>query len=253
MCIRFNIFACLKGWDVENEIKTTVQEMLAAIEDAITLAWSDTRKHVEDFDRRIKQTCFGQFLLGNVMHRVHQLNSHRSRLRVDLKPNRKGSAYHIELTTRGFLCTISSVRDAGDLPRYAHFRATIANSLQSFFTYTEDDREFQFCPPSPIDKSLRSYIQILHGPKDNRDQREELGFIRVAFLDRVRGEQWRVTTMPKLLEALSDVPSSEDVDLQSFLTPIEVPTEEILDLVSGQFSLLDQDIRVSRPTEDGGA
>ena len=235
------------------DIQVTVGKVLLQVKSAIETAWDDTREQVTGFDRRILHTCFGQFLLGNVMHRIHELNGACPSAHVDLKLNRKRSAYHIELTTQGILCTIFSVRDAGDLPRYAHFRAAIANSLQSFFAYAEEERAFKFYPPNPIDKSLRSYIQILHGPKDNREHREELGFIRVAFLDRLHGEQWRVTTISKLLEALEGESTIVESDLPDILSAKDAPTEEIPDLVSDQLSLLNQDIQIFRPIEDGGA
>ena len=232
-----------------NEFQIAIRGVLLVVKAAIMTAWEDTRDQVRDFDWRIRQTCFGQFLVGNVMRRVHELNYNSPSVYVDIKPNRRRSSYHVELAVPGFLCTISAVRSQGDLPRHAHFRDTIANSLQSYFTFTEEEGVFRFCPPSPVGDLLRSYLQILHGPKDGDDHREELGFINVAFLDRFRGEQWRVTTISKFSDTLSEmVPEAENGLIDTFRES-PAPTEAIPDMLDQQFEL--RSLEYINPNEDG--
>ena len=221
---------------MDNEFQTAIRGVLLAVHAAIATAWEDTRDQVKEFDWRIRQSCFGQFLVGNVMRRVHELNFNLTSVYVDIKPNRRRSSYHVELAVPGFLCTISAVRCQRDLPRYAHFRDSIAKSLQSYFTYTEEEGIFTFCPPSPSDLA-QSYLQVLHGPKDGEGLREELGFINVAFHDRSSGDQWRITTIAKFLDSLSQVTSTEGNDLMDTFQEGPSPTEAIPDMLDQQFEL----------------
>lgn len=237
---------------MDNEFQTEIRGVLLAVHAAITTAWEDTRDQVKEFDWRIRQTCFGQFLVGNVMRRVHELNSNLTSVYVDIKPNRRRSSYHVELAVPGFLCTISAVRNRKELPRFAHFRDSIASSLQSFFTYTEDEGVFRFCPPSPSDLT-QSYLQILHGPKDGEGLREELGFINVAFYDRSSGEQWRVTTIAKFLDSLSDVTPTEGNDLMDIFQQGLSPTEAIPDMLDQRIGLRKPEHIYPSEDEEGAA
>ena len=220
-----------------NKFQVATRDMLVSLQAAIMTAWEDTSGQVSDFDWRIRQNCFGQFLVGNVMRRVHELHYNSPSIDVDIKPNRRRSSYHVEVAVPGFLCTISAVRNQGDLPRHAFFRETIAGSLQSYFTFTEEEQAFKLCPPSPVEDYLQSYLQILHGPKDGDDLREELGFINVAFLDSSHGERWRVTTIGNFLDTLADIAPEAEHVLVDAVRESPSPTEAIPDTLDRQFEL----------------
>ena len=232
------------------EIPVTIQTVLLSVQTAIMVAWEDTRGQVMDFDWRIQKTCFGQFLLGNVMRRVYELNASGPSVHVELKPNERKNSYHVELSMPGFLCTISAVGNDKELPRHADFRATIARSLQSFFSHSDNEVVFKFSPPPALDEALPGYIQILHGPVDNGDRREELGFIRVAFLDRLRGEQWRITTIAQLLEALSEASTGQHGDFIDTMRVFPAPIEEIQDRRNDLFTLPDHEVIGLNEDED---
>ena len=154
-----------------SDISTT----LYALSEAITDSWTITRHQISDegYDERIALTGFGQLLHHNVMNRVHGLNGKWPGLAIDLIPNDRRSAYHVTATIHDLFITISSVSSVESRPRYAQFRT---NYAQSYFTI-DDNNQIQ--PTPVVDPGDRTYVQILHGPRE--DSRHQLGFILVVF------------------------------------------------------------------------
>ncbi len=186
-----------------------VRTALNALAGAITDGWAITRRQIneEDYDERITQTGFGQFLHHNVMSGVYRLNGKYPGLATDLVPNDRRTAHHVTATVSDLFITMSSVSSVESRPRHAQFRTHYA---QSYFTIDYDDN-LQLTPP--VDPGDRTYMQILHGPKD--DNRHELGFVLVVFPTLVG--QYRQAPMPigdfltKALPTLdSDVEQIED-------------------------------------------
>lgn len=211
---------------------TECRDALIAIEAAVTLAWEDTNDQLKDFEPRLRKNAFGQHLHSHVLNRIWQLDCAGLVLGREIQPNKNNSYYYVELSLPGFRCTVSSVRTENDLPRPARFREDKTESLQSFFTFENDC--LRICPAPALSNIGPSYLQILHGPKDNGDQRYELGFIRVAVYDRLAA-RWTVTNISAFLNVIPEVAVALDQDIN----PPPVGVEEIPDLSDHQFGLTD--------------
>ena len=152
-----------------------IRTALCALSEAIKDSWTTTLHQVgeEGYDERVALTAFGQFLHHNVMNRVYGLNGKCPGLATDLVPNDRRSAYHVTATIHDLFITISSVSSVESRPRYAQFRTDYA---QSYFTIDHDNH---FQPTPVVDPGDHTYVQILHGPRE--DSRHRLGFILVVF------------------------------------------------------------------------
>ena len=181
-------------------IASVTRGALLAVETAIEDAWADTRRQVgeEDYDKRIIQTAFGQFLVHNVMNCVYKLDAAYPGIAAELVPNERASSYHIRVNIHGLFITISSVPDVHAGPRHAEFRANYA-MLQGYFRINKDNR-FEASPPPELDEPTGTYMQILHGPK--ADSRQELGFVLVAFPNRFGNYEQNPMPMDHFLHAL---------------------------------------------------
>ena len=154
-----------------------------SIKDAIEHAWAHTKKQMDDtgYYHKIRRDSFGQFLVANIRHFVLQLGGLHDDLTVDLRTNRRGTAYHVVIEIGCITTTISAVPDKNSGPRFAHFRLSYA-TRQLEFMYNPDDNIFKVPQPPSAELLLRGeetwYYQILHGPKPG--DRELLGFIVMA-------------------------------------------------------------------------
>ena len=106
---------------------------LRTIEAAIQDAWSDTRAQMVEsqFDHEVVHTAFGQFLVHNARNRIRRIEAPGVGSR--LVPNRRGSAYHVQVIIENLLLTISAVNDPQSQPRFARFRDSYAHGLQLWF------------------------------------------------------------------------------------------------------------------------
>ena len=152
--------------------------LLSAIEDA----WGDTRRQIneEHYHNRIIQTAFGQFLFHNVMNRVYGLGDAHPGISVALMPNCTGTAYHAVARIDNIQITLSAVANEQARPRPALYRTDYA-TRQGFFTI-DDTNILTPSPPTELDDFALPYVQILYGPA--KDNRQELGFIMIAFVNR---------------------------------------------------------------------
>ena len=180
----------------QNEAK--FEDALLALKYAISYAWEDTRGQVKsaNYDPRIVQTAFGQFLVHNVMNRIYQLNEGYSQsFTAELRPNRTKNAHHITVRVASTLLTVSAVEHENVRPRPAMFREDYA-SRQGFFAITNQNT---FIPTSPPVSSARpkTYLQILHGPRV--DDRCRLGFLLVAKMNRFNEYEGKPVPLDELL------------------------------------------------------
>ena len=213
-----------------SNFQSECRDALIAIESAIRLAWRDTNDQLKDFEPRLRKNAFGQHLHSHVLNRVWKIDCAGLVLGREIQPNRNNSYYYVELSLPGFQCTISFVRTQNELSRPARFREDKTESLQSSFTFEGDS--VRILPAPAISNVGPSYLQILHGPKDNAELRYELGFIRVALYDRLAG-QWRVTDIADFLNVIPEVA----VHLDRECTVLRADIEEIPDLSDDQFGL----------------
>ena len=167
-----------------------------------------------------------------MLNRVWKINNAGLVLGSEIQPNKNNSYHYIELSLPGFRCTISSVRTQNELPRTARFREDKTEFLQSSFTF--ENNSLRICPAPALANFGPSYLQILHGPKNNGDLRYELGFVRVALHDRLAA-QWKVTNIADFLHVIPQVAVILDRDIS---TP-PVAVEEIPDTLDDQFGLPD--------------
>ena len=181
-------------------VKGLTRDAFVALKTAIEDAWAVTRRQIgeEDYDGRIIQTAFAQFLVHNVMNCVHRLNTAFPDITVDLVPNERGSAHHVTVNVRGRFVTISSVPNIQARPRHANFRTNYAR-LQGRLTINKDN-ELEASPPLEPDEPTLTYIQILHGPKE--ENRQDLGFILVAFPNRFGEYPEEPISLDKFLDSL---------------------------------------------------
>ena len=112
-----------------------LRKALGPIETAIQEAWATTRRQIEeaDFDRRIAQTAFAQFLVHNVRNEVFRLDEAPGDVETFLIPNRRRTSHHVVVRFRNFWITVSAVKNRKDRPRPARFRtdyAQAANELR---------------------------------------------------------------------------------------------------------------------------
>ena len=173
-------------------------DALLAIKYAISFAWDDTREQVKtaDYDPRIVQTAFGQFLVHNVMNRIYQLNAgYHQTITAELKPNRSKNAHHVAVRFEGTLLTVSAVGHENVRPRPAIFREDYA-SRQTSFEISEQNSFVATLPPR-LDGPTKTYLQILHGPKV--DDRHQLGFMLVAYLNRFNEYESKPVPLDELL------------------------------------------------------
>ena len=215
-----------------SNFQTEYRDALIAIQSAVRSAWKDTNDQLKDFEPRLRKNAFGQLLHSHVSNRVWTIDYAGLVLRREIQPNKNNSYYYVELSLPGFQCTISSVRTQNELPRPARFREDKTESLQSYFTFENDC--VRTCSAPALSNFRPSYLQILHGPKDNGDLRYELGFIRVALYDRLAA-QWKVTNIDDFLNVIPEVAVILDQDI----TIPTVAIEEIPDLSDDQFGLTD--------------
>ena len=200
-------------------IARVTRPAFVAVKTALEDAWADTRRQLreEDYDSRIIQTAFGQFLVHNVMNRVYHLHAAYPGITADLVPNERGSAHHVRVNIHGLFATISSVPDLQARPRHAQFRANYARQ-QSYFKISRDNR-FQLAPPPEPDDPASTYTQILHGPKS--DSRQELGFILVGFPNRFGEYQQEPMHIDEFLNLsqpeMTDEEVIEDISLLEIL------------------------------------
>ena len=191
----------------QNASSSVVYVALGKIKDAVEFAWDLTVMQVESaqYDPRISHTAFAQFLVHNVRHFVYQIDGVFPGIAVDLVPNLRRSAYHVQVRLHGILITISAVEDRFARPRHAVFRDYYA-SRQMAFDINSSTNYFEFRgPPDAPDTSPR-YFQILHGPKPG--DRHLLGFLVIAPVD----QHNKLVCPPQ--------------DIDKFLASFFVPTEE---------------------------
>ena len=127
-----------------------------SIKDAIEYAWAYTKKQMDDtgYYHKIRRDSFGQFLVANIRHFILQLGGLHDDLTVDLRTNRRGTAYHVVIEVGGITTTISAVPDKNSCPRFAHFRLWYA-TRQLEFMYNPDDNTFKASQPSSAELLLR--------------------------------------------------------------------------------------------------
>lgn len=225
---------------------TLIRDAFIAIERSLSKAWDETRQLLEHHNPRIRKDAFGQWLYTNVQEQICRLQDTSPALDIEIKANRNQSAHHVELRVQGFLGTISAVPRPGHLPRDADFRRRIQESLQSRFS--SKDGVFTFVEPLITNSSL-SYIQILHGPKDGGEYREELGFIRIAFYDRFAG-LWRMATITEFLGMVTSMANTVgSTDDETLLDAAPAPMENVLDQLDDMFQLPDNSNIASDDTE----
>ena len=192
---------------------------LNAVKNAIMDAWSSTHHQMSEagYDERIVHTAFGQFLVHNVRHTVFQLNESYPGIRVDLVPNKHGSAFHVKLEVNGLLVTISAVSDHQAIPRYAQFRDAYANQM---FFYINQSDQFELSEYPEPRVTTPTYIQILHGPHE--DNRQRLGFIRVALPNDFGRYNQAPMDFDEFLNSLSGEPEASDLEDVPDLDPLEI-------------------------------
>ena len=177
--------------------EANLRDALLAIKYAIFYAWADTRDQVKvaSFDARIVQTAFGQFLIHNVMNRIYQLNHGNQSITAELKPNSSNTAHHVAIRLEDILLTVSAVPHEKMRPRAALFREDYA-SRQGFFEISGLNSFVATSPPELIG-ATKTYLQILHGP--NPDDRQQLGFMLVASLNRFNEYEGKPVPLDDLL------------------------------------------------------
>ena len=160
---------------VDDQFRRIIELIGAAIEKA----WATTLRQIEeaDFDDRISQTAFAQFLVHNVRNEIFRLGSRQGEVETDLIPNRRKSAHHIVVKFKGFRITVSAVKRWSDRPRPARFRADYARQLR--FAVNEGTNAFEVAPPPQVGQRIHTYIQMLHGPTP--ENRQVHGFTLIAF------------------------------------------------------------------------
>lgn len=204
---------------MRSENQVSLQDSLLAVRDAISFAWADTRKQVKGagYDDRIVQTAFGQFLVHNVMNRIYQLNMGCENMKVELRPNSNNTAHHVVIRFNNMLLTVSAVAQPHMRPRAALFREEYA-SRQGFFRISEQN---SFVPTSPrsLSEPRTSYLQILHGPKD--DDRQHLGFMLIASLNHFNEYEGKPAPLDDLLlsspiepEHVEDIQDSINIEIR---------------------------------------
>ena len=200
------------GQVLELETVKSAREAFEALRAAILDAYQDTRRQVTEqgYDPRIVQTAFAQFLHHNVQNRVLLLEGNHPDIRVRLIPNFGRGSHHIRVDIRNWIITISAVVNSYDRPRVARFRSDYA--LQWSFIF-DDRNDLVIVPPLNIDKEPMNYIQVLHGPRE--DKRMYLGLMLIAEPD-ARGKYVRA-------------PASFDAFLYNTFGPDTVDEETIDD------------------------
>ena len=161
-----------------------LQEATGRIEPAIQEAWATTRRQIDEanFDRRIAQTAFAQYLVHNVRNEVFRLDEAPGDVETFLIPNRRRTSHHVVVRFRNFWITVSAVKSRKHRPRPARFRTDYARRQMSFVV-NQDNNDFEALPPpEAAEGDVPTYIQMLHGPTPGN--RQTHGFTLIAFINR---------------------------------------------------------------------
>lgn len=169
--------------EVTTAASDTLRSTLQRIEEAIEEAWAITRRQIEEanFDERISQTAFAQFLVHHVRNEIFKLGTAPGDVETDLIPNRRKSAHHVIVRFGSFWITVSAIKARSDRPRPARFRTDYSHR-QMRFVVNEESNTFEAASPPDTNRSIHTYIQLLHGPTP--EDRQTHGFTLVAFTNR---------------------------------------------------------------------
>ena len=151
------------------------------IQGSIVDAWDVTELQmvVFNYDSRVVQTAFAQFLVANVTQKVFEnIEGILPGVNADLVPNSTRSAHHVVVNPPGMLVTVSAVQHRTEAPRSAIFRETYASQQMTFGINTTS--AFQSLPPPSISSFSCRYFQVRHGPQARS---QKLGFIVVVPID----------------------------------------------------------------------
>ena len=163
--------------------ETTDKVFLRAMHRQVEMAWQDARDEMRTsgYAPEIIYYMFAQSLRAKTDHRLTELGKAYPDYPVEMKPTRPMGSYYAHVTMGRTLLTISAVRHRNEVPRDARYRNDNAR-LQTAFDINSTGQEFEILSADLGPATGTIYGIVLHGPRV--DQRYELGFVDIAFLDR---------------------------------------------------------------------